>query len=81
MWIPKPIYDHAPLFWLLLGVLFFAGGVYLNFSDGLKAAYFVFATFCFSHAVWTFFARRRHRREAEAGSRDDSPAPAESTET
>jgi len=81
MWIPKPIYDHAPLFWFLLGALFFAGGVYLNFPDGLKAAYFVFATFCFSHAVWTFVARRRFRREAAARSLDDSPEPAESTES
>ena len=68
MWVPKPVYDHAPSFWLLLGVLFLAGGAYLNFSDGLRAAYFVFATFCFSHAAWTFLARRRNRREAEARS-------------
>jgi len=68
MWVPKPIYDHAPSFWLLLGVLFLAGGAYLNFSDGLRAAYFVFATFCFSHAAWTFLARRRNRRQAEARS-------------
>lgn len=81
MWIPKPIYDHAPFFWLLLGALFFAGGVYLNLSDGLQAAYFVFTTFCLGHAVWTFFARRRFRREAAAGSTDDSPEPAESTES
>ena len=78
MWVPKPIYDHAPSFWLLLGVLFLAGGMYLDFSDGLRAAYFVFATFCFSHAVWTFLARRRNRREAEARSLAE---PAESTET
>ena len=78
MWIPKPIYDHAPLFWFLLGALFLAGGIYLNFSDGLTAAYFVFATFCFSHAAWTFFARRRHRQQAEARSLEE---PAESTES
>lgn len=81
MWIPKPVYDHAPLFWLLLGVLFFAGGVYLDFSDGLKAAYFVFAVFCFSHAAWTFMARRRYRRAAALRSPDEPPQPAESTES
>lgn len=78
MWIPKPIYDNAPLFWFLLGALFLAGGIYLNLSDGLKAAYFVFATFCFSHAAWTFFSRRRYRRQSEASS---SGEPAESTES
>ena len=78
MWVPKPIYDHAPSFWVLLGLLFLAGGIYLELSDGVQAAYFVFATFCFSHAAWTFVARRRNRRQAEAR----SPAePAESTET
>jgi hypothetical protein len=66
MWIPKPIYDHAPSFWLLLGLLFLAGGVYLNFPDALRLAYFVFATFCCGHAVWTFLARRRFRQQAEA---------------
>ncbi len=65
MWIPKPIYDHAPLFWFLLGALFLVGGIYLNFSDGLTAAYYVFAAFCFVHSAWTFFTRRRFRRQAE----------------
>jgi hypothetical protein len=60
MWIPKPIYDHAPLFWLLLGALFLAGAIYLNFSDGLRAAYYVFAVFCFAHAVWPFPPPNRH---------------------
>lgn len=78
MWVPKPIYDHAPSFWLLLGALFLAGGIYLDFSDGLRAAYFVFATFCFSHAAWTFLARRRNRREAQAQSMAET---VESTES
>ena len=81
MWLPKPIYDHAPSFWLLLGALFLAGGIYLNFADALRVAYFVFATFCFGHAVWTFLARRRFRREAAAGSPDHTPEAAESVES
>lgn len=81
MWIPKPVYDHAPLFWFLLGSLFLAGGIYLNFSDGLTVAYFVFATFCFAHSAWTFFARRRHRRLAETRSLDDAAEAAESAES
>lgn len=78
MWIPKPLYDHAPLFWMLLGALFLAGAVYLNFSDALEVAYFVFAAFCFTHSAWTFLARRRHRRQAALQSADE---PAESTES
>lgn len=81
MWIPKPIYDHAPLFWFLLGALFLAGGIYLQFTDGLTAAYFVFAAFCFAHSAWTFFTRRRHRRQAEAHSLDEATEAAERVES
>lgn len=81
MWIPKPIYDHAPLFWLLLGALFLAGAIYLNLSDGLRAAYYVFATFCFGHALWTFIARRRSRQQRELHAVEQAPEPAENTES
>lgn len=64
MWLPKPLYDHLPRFWLLLGVAFLAGGIYLDFGDALKIAYFVFAVFCFGQSAWTFAARRRFRRQA-----------------
>lgn len=81
MWIPKPIYDHAPLFWLLLGALFLAGGIYLGLSDGLRAAYYVFAVFCFCHAVWTFVARRRFRQQRDLQLGEQPPEPAENTES
>jgi hypothetical protein len=81
MWIPKPIYDHAPSFWFLLGVLFLAGAIYLNFSDGLRAAYYVFALFCFAHAVWTFIARRRFRQERSLQAAEEAPGPADSSES
>ena len=81
MWIPKPIYDHAPSFWFILGVLFLAGAVYLSFPDGLRAAYYVFATFCFVHAVWTFMARRRFREDGRMQVREEAPEPAEDTDT
>jgi len=78
MWIPKPIYDHAPLFWFSLGALFLAGGLYLGFEDGLKVAYFVFAAFCAGQGTWTFFARRRYRRQAESQTPEESVEPVES---
>lgn len=81
MWIPKPIYDHAPLFWLLLGALFLAGAIYLNFSDGLRAAYYVFAVFCFAHAVWTFVARRRSRQQRALPAAERAREPVENTES
>jgi len=64
MWIPRPLYEHAPWFWLLLGLLFLAGALWLGFGIELKAAYFLFAAFCLVQAVWTLLARRRYRRRA-----------------
>ena len=81
MWIPKPIYDHAPLFWLLLGALFLAGAIYLSLSDGLRAAYYVFAVFCFAHAVWTFVARRRFRQQRALSGAEQAREPVENTES
>ena len=80
MWIPKPIYDHAPSFWFLLGVLFLAGAVYLSFPDGLRAAYYVFAVFCFAHAIWTFVARRRYRQQRDLQVEREAPEPAENSD-
>jgi hypothetical protein len=78
MWIPKPLYDFAPRFWLLLGAAFLAGGIYLDLGDVLKAAYFVFAVFCFGQSGWTHVARRRFRRQAL---QRQSEEPVESTES
>lgn len=78
MWIPKPLYDHAPLFWFLLASLFLAGALYLGFGNGLRTAYFVFAVFCFGQSSWTFFARRRYRRQASQQESAESGEPVES---
>jgi hypothetical protein len=76
MWIPKPIYEYAPLFWLLLGILFLAGAVYLDLPDGLRAAYYVFTIFCAGHAVWTLVARRRSRQQRSLQGGEEAPRPA-----
>ena len=81
MWIPKPIYDHAPTFWLLLGALFLGGAVYLDFPDGLRAGYYVFALFCVAHAAWTFIARRRFRQQPNLQAGEEAPEPNEHAET
>jgi hypothetical protein len=77
MWIPKPLYDHAPLFWFFLGALFLAGGIYLGFGEGLRIAYFLFAAFCFGQSAWTVFARRRHRRQAQQQEPEETAEPVE----
>jgi hypothetical protein len=81
MWIPKPIYDHAPSFWLALGALFLGGAVYLDFPDGLRAAYYVFAIFCAGHAISTFVARRRFRQQSNPHGDEKTPRPAKDSTT
>ena len=49
MWIPTPIYERIPQFWLLLGVLFMSSGVYLGFDYELTFLYFGTGVFC---VVW-----------------------------
>lgn len=34
MWIPTPVYEKAPHYWLLLGLLFIVVGSYLGLQDG-----------------------------------------------
>ncbi len=81
MWIPKPVYDYAPLFWLALGLLFLAGAVYLGFPHGLRAAYYVFAVFCLGHAAWTFIARLRFRQQQKPRDGDEAASPVEHADT
>ena len=40
MWLPTPIYERIPQFWLLLGLLFMSSGTYLGFDYSLSFVYF-----------------------------------------
>jgi hypothetical protein len=81
MWIPKPVYDYAPSFWLFLGALFLAGAIYLDLPDGLGAAYYMFAIFCVGHAIWTLVARRRSRQQRSLHGDEEAPRPAKDSDT
>lgn len=32
MWLPTPVYEKAPHYWLLLGLLFIVVGMYLGYA-------------------------------------------------
>jgi len=62
MWIPTPIYERIPQFWLLLGLLFMSSGTYLGFDYNLSFFYFGVGFVC---AVWSlvvFSKRLAHRQ-------------------
>ena len=80
MWLPAPIYERVPQFWLLLGLLFFAFGLYLGFEFELIFAYLALGALCVARSIWTFLARRMHRSQA-AKSEQEPATPQASPKT
>lgn len=79
MWIPAPIYERLPQFWLLLGLLFMASGVFLGFEYWLSFVYLGVGGCCCGWSVWTLTTRLAHRRpanDAAAEKAADSSRPA-----
>ncbi len=62
MWLPTPIYERLPQFWLLMGLLFMSGGTYIGFDYSLSFAYFGVGFAC---AIWSLkiFAMRQRSRQ------------------
>ncbi len=61
MWIPTPIYERIPQFWLLLGLLFMSSGTYLGFDYWLTFVYFGFGFVCALWSIRIFVMRAIHR--------------------
>lgn len=64
MWLPSPIYERIPQFWLLMGLMFFAFGLYLGFEYQLIFAYLGLGVLCAGRSVWIFQTRRLFRAKA-----------------
>jgi len=64
MWLPSPIYERIPQFWLLMGLMFFAFGLYLGFDYQLIFAYLALGVMCVGRSLWIFQARRLFRTKA-----------------
>lgn len=65
MWIPTPIYERIPQFWLLIGLLFITAGTYLGFDYTLSFVYFGVGFFCCFWSMCVFTLRLRHRKPPE----------------
>ena len=61
MWLPTSLYERIPEFWFLMGLGFFAFGLYLGFDYTLIYVYLAIGVGCFARSLWTFFARRKYR--------------------
>lgn len=64
MWLPSSIYERLPQFWMLIGLMFFAFGLYLGFDYQLIFAYLALGSLCVGRSLWIFQARRSYRSKA-----------------
>jgi hypothetical protein len=62
MWLPESIYARVPQFWLLMGLLFFAFGLYLGFEYQLIFVYLATGTFCVLRSLWIYKIRREFKK-------------------
>lgn len=76
MWIPTPIYERIPQFWLLLGLLFISSGILLGFDYRMSFAYFAAGFVCAGWSLCLFVWRYRFRNTKKAG---QESAPDESS--
>jgi len=65
MWIPTPVYERIPQFWLLLGLLFMSSGTYLGFDFSLSFLYFGVGFVCCLWSLWIFSMRFRSRNKPQ----------------
>ena len=63
MWIPTPVYERLPQFWLLLGLLFISSGAYLGFEYRLSFAYFFIGALCVVWSAKTLIMRQKFRSQ------------------
>jgi hypothetical protein len=62
MWIPSPIYERIPQFYVLIGLLFMSSGMYLGFDYQLTWVYLGTGIFCFVWGLRIFAMRLVYRR-------------------
>jgi multisubunit Na+/H+ antiporter MnhC subunit len=74
MRLPTPIYERAPQYWLLLGLLFMASGVFLGFEYWLSYVYLGVGMICVAWSIYIVVMRARHRgvEETPVAANDDS---------
>jgi hypothetical protein len=67
MWLPTPVYERLPQFWLLMGLLFMSGGTYIGFDYTLSFAYFGVGFACVVWSLKVFAMRQRSRQDNDDG--------------
>ena len=69
MRLVSDIFERLPQVWILLGLLFFATGLYLGFEYSLVFVYLGVGLLCFSYGVVLFFFMLREKPKKSNASR------------
>lgn len=88
MWLAKSAFGHIAQFYVLIGLLFVAGALYLGFDFQLAFCYIGFGVISFAFGVDIFMTRAQHRsanptvhaaisKGDEPESSEESPAEAD----
>ena len=73
MWLPTPVYERLPQFFLLLGLLFVSNGLYVGFEFAIAFVYIGFGIWCSTYGVGIFIVRMvRRSQPATADAANDS---------
>ena len=65
MWIPTPVYEKVPQFWLLMGLLFIGAGLYIGFEYVLTTYYVGLGFLCCGYGLGIYVLRLRHRQSED----------------
>ena len=76
MWLPTPVYERIPEFWVLMGLLFFALGLYIGFGYTLTFLYLAIGAGCFVRGVWINMMRRFYRSQNNVADQASGGNPA-----
>ena len=67
MWLPAPIYNRLPQFWLVAGVLFMVSAIYFGFGYRWSIYYFGVGVVACVWSVGILVARSRRDEQADDG--------------
>ena len=61
MWLPEPIYERLPQAYILIGLLFIAGTLYIGFEAAMAEIYLVLGFLSMLSGFVVFLRRRTER--------------------
>ena len=76
MWLPTPVHERLPQFWMLLGLLFMSLGTRLGFEYSLSFLYFAVGFICVGQSFCISIIRAISRRNPHAA-KENTEQPGE----